>query len=373
MRKNCPDLKIVIAAGGTGGHLFPAQALAFDLIKTKPDMQVLFISPNLSKNPYFQKNCFSYREIASASPYKKKFIQLIKACLSLMQGTIQSLYHLAKIRPKVVIGFGSFHAFPILLAAKIYRIPLILFEPNTAPGKVNRFCSRWSRFTAIHFPCAAKYLKGKAIGVRMPLLRKESDISPKKAREYFNLDPNQLTLLIFGGSQGARAINHLFTLSIEKLLNKRLSFQLIHIVGDPKQAQEISEMYAKNNIHASVKLFEKNMVMAWLAADLSISRAGAGTLAEQIEFGVPGILIPYPYASENHQEQNASFISEEIKGGVKLIEKELTSDQLALTIEILLAKGAHQLKLMKKSLQNFKKNHDKKDFSSAIIDHLGIH
>jgi len=370
MQKGRSRLKIVIAAGGTGGHLFPAQALALDLIQSKPELEVVFMSPGLAKNPYFQKDHFPYREIASATPYKKHPLQLLKAFFQLMKGTLQSLHHLGRIRPKVVIGFGSFHSFPILLAAKLHRIPIVLFESNAVPGKVNRFCSRWSKFTAIHFMRAAKYLKGKTVCVRMPLLKKDSGISQQKAREYFELDQEKLTFLIFGGSQGAQAINRFFCASLEKLLSKDFHFQVVHIVGNPERAEKLREVYSKYNIPASVKPFEEKMDFAWSAADLSISRAGAATLAEQIEFSIPGILIPYPYATENHQGKNASFVAEEIKGGVKLPEKDLNSDKLVSIIEELLQSQERKLKDMKKSLQDFKEAEDKEDFCSVIFNFL---
>ncbi|CCB89602.1 undecaprenyldiphospho-muramoylpentapeptide beta-N-acetylglucosaminyltransferase [Simkania negevensis] len=368
MQKGRQLHKIVIAAGGTGGHLFPAQALALDLIQREPELEAVFMSPGLKNNPYFQKGHFPYREIASATPYKKDPIKLLKAFWHLIKGTLQSLHHLGKIKPQVVIGFGSFHSFPILLAAKLRRVPIILFESNAVPGKVNRLCSRWAKFTAIHFKRAAKYLKGKTICVRMPLLKKNHGITPEKAREYYQLDKDKLTFLIFGGSQGAQAINRFFCASLEKLLAKNFNFQVVHIVGNPERAEKLREVYSKYNIPASVKPFEDKMDFAWSAADLSISRAGAATLAEQIEFTIPGILIPYPHATENHQGKNASFVAEEIKGGVKLPEGELSSDRLVSIIEDLLESQREKLNSMKKSLQDFKEAENKEDFCSVIFD-----
>lgn len=363
-------LKIVIAAGGTGGHLFPAQALALELKRQEKELETIFMSPGLSKNPYFKKEDFPYREIKSATPYKKHPVQLIKAFFSLIQGTCQSLNHLGKMKPQIVVGFGSFHSFPILLAAKLRRIPIILFESNAVPGKVNRFCSRWSKFTAINFLRAAKYLKGDTVCVRMPLLKKKEGVSRSQAREYYKLDEDKLTFLIFGGSQGAQAINRFFCASLEQLLAKDYHFQVVHIVGCPERAEKLRDIYSKYKINAIVKPFEEKMDFAWTAADLSISRAGAATLAEQIEFAIPGILIPYPHATENHQGKNASFVAEEVKGGVKLSESDLSADHLVSTIEDLLKAEQEKLKTMKKSLQCFKSGEDKRDLASVIFDYL---
>lgn len=373
MQKDRTHIKIVIAAGGTGGHLFPAQALALDLIQRDNTLRVTFMSPGLAKNPYFQKDHFPYREIVSATPYKKNPLKLFKSLFSLLRGTIQSLRHLRRIKPKMVVGFGSFHSFPVLFAAKLKGIPIILFESNAVPGKVNRLCSRFSELTAIHFLRASKYLKGKTVCVRMPLLKKNESVTRAKAREYFKLDQDKLTFLIFGGSQGAQAINRYFCESLEKLLSKDFHFQVVHIVGNPERAEKLQQVYAKYQIPASVKPFEEKMDFAWSAADLSISRAGAATLAEQIEFAIPGILIPYPFATENHQGKNASFVAEEIQGGVNLNECDLNADRLVSIIEELLHSKHQKLKSMKRSLQDFKKSEEKRDLCSVIFDALERH
>lgn len=372
MQKRDRQIKIVIASGGTGGHLFPAQALALDLLQRETEVEIVFMSSGLSKNPYFPKEDFAYREVSSATPYKKKSLDLFKSCYFLIKGTLQSLRHLHNIRPKAVIGFGSFHSFPVLLAAKLKRVPIILFESNAVPGKVNRFCSRWAKISAVHFLNAAKYLKGETISVQMPLLKKGRGISPQKAREYFKLDRDRLTLLVFGGSQGAQAINHLFCASLEQLLSKNFSFQVVHIVGNPKRVERLQEIYAKYQIPAAVKQFEEKMDFAWSAADLSISRAGAATLAEQIEFAIPSILVPYPHATENHQGRNATFIAEEIRGAVKLNESDLSSQHLVSTIEELLHSQGKKLKMMKQSLEDFKSTENKRDLCSVILEQLQL-
>ncbi len=370
MRNIDAKLKIVIASGGTGGHLLTAQSVGLDLIKAKPEAQIVFLSPGLSTNPYFRKDLFAYKEVDSATPYRKSPFSIFGSCCRLIRGTVQSLFHLKKIAPQAIIGFGSFHSFPPLLAARMMRIPIILFDPNTFPGKVNRLCSKWASLTAVYFRQAARHLWGRTVCVRMPSLSRGKDICPKRAKAHFGLDVGTLTFLIFGGSQGARAINDLFCLSLSQLLARGLNFQVIHLVGCEKQAKKVREIYANYQILACVKSFEKGMHLAWSAADLSISRSGAGTLSEQIEFNVPGILIPYPYAAEDHQEKNASFVEEKIRGGVKLSEKSLTPKQFVSVIESLLDQQQRRLKWMKKSLAKFKKSQEKQEFCAAILDVL---
>ena len=372
MQKHQLEEKIIIAAGGTGGHLFPAQALALDLMKKNKKLEVIFMSHGLSKSPYFRKEYFSFQEISSGTPYKKSPLQIIKAIYALIKGTYQSFRYLKKFKPKVVVGFGSFYSFPILFASKLSRIPVILFESNAFPGKVNRLCSRWAKATAIHFLQASRYLKGKTICVRMPLLKNGEGISRKEAREYFQLDQKRLTFLVFGGSQGAQSINRFFCESLEKLRSKAFDFQVIHLVGSLHRAEKLKEVYRKYRICSCVKSFEERMDIAWSAADLCISRAGAATLAEQIQFGIPGILIPYPYASDNHQGINASFLENVIHGGIKLSENELTADRLVNVIDKLVDSNWERLRMMKRSLEEFKKREQKEDFCSLIFNYGGV-
>jgi len=370
VRKTDSRLKIVIASGGTGGHLLTAQSVGLDLMRAKPKAHVVFLSPGLSTNPYFRRDLFTYREVDSGTPYQKSPLSILTSCCRLIRGTLQSLYYLKKINPKIIIGFGSFHSFPPLLAARIMRIPIILFDPNIFPGKVNRLCSKWAMLTAVYFRKADRYLFSPTVCVHMPSLNKGQNVCPKRARAHFGLNVDTLTFLIFGGSQGSRVINDLFCLSLQQLLSKGLKFQVIHLVGWSEHIDRVREIYASYQVPAVVKSFEKEMHLVWSAADLSISRSGASTLSEQIKFNVPGILIPYPYATEDHQAKNASFVEEEIRGGIKLFEKDLTPQRLVLVIESLLDQKQRRLKWMRQSLAQFKKSQENRDFCKAILDVL---
>lgn len=363
-------IKLLIAAGGTGGHLFPAQALALELIQRHPNIQVTFVGAGLKKNAYFKKDLFPFLDIESGTPFAKDPVKILGALLKLSKGLKRCLKFYKKQKPDLIVGFGSFHTFPAILAAKLRKIPILIFESNALPGKVNRYCSKWAKVSAIQFSHAAEYLKSKSICVQMPLLKKEEEISKKEARQYFDLDEKCFTLLIFGGSQGAQAINHHFCSALDLLLKKELPFQVIHIVGNPERAEKLTEVYEKKGIKASVKAFEEKMENAWTAADLSISRAGAATLAELIEFKVPSILIPYPFGTENHQVKNALFVSDEIHGGITVEEKELTPDGLTQIIMKVLSDDQEELKRMKNSLRAFKEEENKEDLCSVVLRSL---
>lgn len=299
--------RILFAVGGTGGHLFPAQALARDL---KDSYEILFGGGRLSTNPFFEREIFSHREVRGSSPFRNN---PLKAALELSKGVGQSLALLEEFNPHLLIGFGSFYSFPLLTAARIKKIPYLLVESNVLPGKVNRLFSSKAIFSAIQFEEASAHLKGKPILAKMPLWSKSKEEKSKEAaRAYFDLDPGLFTLLVLGGSQGALAIN-------EAVAHLDFPFpcQVIHLCG---KEGDLEKRYREKGIKAVVKPFEKKMHLAWEAADLAICRSGAGTLTEILAFEVPAILIPWPGASENHQLKNACSFAR--SGGARVLKEE---------------------------------------------------
>ncbi len=290
-------LKVLIATGGTGGHLFPSQQLAQQL----EDCEVHFAGHKLASSPFFHRKV-PYHEIVSASSKKKIWL--------LLKGILQGLKLLFRFSPDVVVGFGSFHSFPVLLAAVLLRKKIVLFEPNASLGKVNRFFAPFAKKIAFQFPIQNK----KAIYV--PLLPWKP-LEPKPSQK----DPHLRTILVFGGSQGAAFINKTFCEAAKKL---KFPFQVIHLTG--KEDPEIN--YA---VPSLVKPFEEDMAALYARADFAVCRCGAGTTAELIRYNIPAVVIPYPYAHD-HQRKNGEFL----KRGVRMLDqKEATPENLRLEIESL--------------------------------------
>lgn len=355
-----PKPKVLLAVGGTGGHLFPAQALARDLEET----QILFAGSGLSKNQYFDKNLFRFKEIQSGSFLTSNLKKNVKGLFSLLKGIKQSFQLLKDYQPDLVVGFGSYHMAPLLLAARLKKVPFILFASDTIPGKVIRFFSKKAVFSAIQFEEANKMLKGKTVVVKIPFWSRESGniaLSKEAALDYYSLDRHLLTILIFGGSQGAQAINQIAT---EIFL--KTPFQILHFVGHEKNREQISESYRKRGIKACVKSFEDKMHYAWRAADVAICRAGAATLAELLFYEVPAILIPYPYAADDHQKSNALVFETKIGGTKTLLESELSPAKLSALLEAL------PIHLMKQQLKDFKVKEKKDDLATLIKNYLSI-
>lgn len=312
--------KILLTAGGTGGHIFPALALA-ESLKNEKGCELFFAGGHLSNNPYFEQNLYSFQDV-TCGKLSKNPLEWMKLSL----GIGQSIKLLKKFDPDLVLGFGSFYTVPILAAAKLLGKPLFLHESNSIPGRVNRYFSPFAEMTWVHFPSTIALLKGFSETAKMPLrpLFKKGMVSKEEARIGWGLKPDTPTVLAFGGSQGADGINNLFVEAACSYLKK--PFQVIHFTGSG--GEKISDAYKKAGIPAYVRPFEKRMDLAWAAADLAVTRSGAASFAEQVEYEVPGIFIPYPHSTDGHQRKNAAYA--DLNGlGIKREQANLTSETLA--------------------------------------------
>ncbi len=358
--------KVLFAAGGTGGHLFPAQALAEKLT----GVDILFSGAKLSTNAYFDRNKFLYRDIDSTTPLRGNILQKIQSVVILLRGVLQSLCLLSKERPDLVVGFGSFHSFPLLCAAALKRIPLVLFESNAVPGKVIRLFSRFALYTAVYFPESERYLKGKVHAVEIPSLKSRTATNAQEARRQLGLDPDCFTLLVFGGSQGAKALNSLMLALLPLLKSAQISVQLIHLAGKKGPVQEIADACAAQGITAHVREFEERMDIAWSAADVAICRAGAATLSELIHFAVPAILIPFPYAADQHQLKNARFIEKGVQGAVVMEESSLSPETVKNTLSEWALHNPNARAQLKQNICTFREEQKKMDLVPLIENTL---
>jgi len=331
---------ILICSGGTGGHMLPAMRLGDLLIKE--DHHVIFSGMGLSKNPYFEKEKFIYFDIPS-SPVK--IFRPFKMLSRWIRGLIKSFFLMRRFKPKIVVGFGSFHTFPLLLCAKILKIRYVLFEANVSVGKVNRLFLKKANKVATLFSDE----KNMRI-VDLNILTYHMKTMPKdEAKERLHLNKDVFTLLVFGGSQGASFINEI----VGKLAEKyQKSLQIIHITGSEIEKEKMQKIYKSKKISSYVAVFEKNMSLIYSAADLAITRAGGATMAELVYFLLPSIMIPYPFASEDHQKENALFFQNVIGGGKCFSQNEIKPDLLLQTIENLSQND--QLKKLKKNLLFYK-------------------
>lgn len=338
--------RVLVTVGGTGGHVFPAIALAKQLINA--NYEVLFVGGKLSTNRYFDQTSLPYQEVACGS---------VKRMDRICKGIWQSRCIIKTFQPDAVVGFGSYYTFPTLIAAKLTSVPFILHEANSIPGRVNRLLAPYAAITGVHFEETLQLLKGKSAVVGMPL-REGFQPDPRekqKAKEHFGLDSTKRTLLVFGGSQGAEAINCYFPRVVAKDL------EVLHFTGTDASAEVKKKMYAELGVFAVVKGFEHRMDLAWQAADMMVSRAGAGTCAEMLAFEVPGILIPFPGAMDHHQDKNADAMMR-LGGAVKVLEPELTEERL--TKEI--GRVNSELEKMREAMRTHKKKMPTQDLCALV-------
>ncbi|MBS0621425.1 MAG: UDP-N-acetylglucosamine--N-acetylmuramyl-(pentapeptide) pyrophosphoryl-undecaprenol N-acetylglucosamine transferase [Verrucomicrobia bacterium] len=330
--------RVVLTAGKTGGHLYPAQGLARQLqtLGHAP----LFIGSGLKKSPFFAQEQFPFAQVVAAPPSKRRPWNLF----TLAWGTLQAWRSLRKAKAKVVVGFGGYSSAPALFAALIARIPIVLHEGNVIPGRVTRLFSKWARHVAVQLPLTGPSLGNHVVEVAMPS-RFQKRFSRQEALDFFGLHEGRKTLLVFGGSQGALHLNQTVVESLTDFPADQL--QVIHFTGE--EVEGYKEAYRQKNISAYVRSFEPRIDLAWSLADLALIRAGAASIAEQIEWQVPAIFVPYPHALDGHQEANARFISEKVGGGVVLLAKHCTPDRLAAAFRELIQRGEE----MQGNLKNY--------------------
>lgn len=366
--------RLLLATGGTGGHLFPAQAIAAEIMKNMPEAQVLFAGAGLKQNRYFDHKEFTCEHVSSMTIFQPNLLNIVRCPFLLLKGLCESIKLMRSYKPKLVVGFGSFHAAPLVIAAKICRVPIVLFEANAYAGRVNRWFSRWARWVGIYFPDASKKLKARTYLIKMPFWRGVFERSEEMTREqslsYLGLKESKKTLLIFGGSQGAASINQWVAEAITDLSIDRSELQVVHITGKADVTTHLRNVYARLNIDSVVKDFEKNMHLVWPGIDLAVCRAGAGSIAEQINYEVPSILIPYPHAANNHQLRNGEFMADTVKGARLLTEHDSDAMKLKDILQSLLVSNSNHLDLMKKSIETYKKISTRSSLSTLIMQEL---
>lgn len=331
-------LKIIISGGGTGGHIYPAIAIADAIKELRPDTQFLFVGA---------KGKMEMKKVPDAG-YKIEglWISGIKRSLSLsnlsfpfklIHSSIRAKKIIKEFQPDVAVGTGGYAAGPILRAAGKAGIPTLLQEQNALPGITNRLLGQKAKRVCVAYPGLEKYFdKNKILLTGNPVRKKVIDIEGKreKALQHFGQNPNLKTVLIVGGSLGSLNINNALIQNIENIKNQADKFQLIWQTGERTYAQveEALKKHKPQNIKA-VK-FINEMDLGYAAADLVISRAGAIAVSEISLVQKPVILVPFPFAAENHQKLNAEALQK--RKAAEMIEDKDLNEKLFPEIQRLL-------------------------------------
>jgi UDP-N-acetylglucosamine--N-acetylmuramyl-(pentapeptide) pyrophosphoryl-undecaprenol N-acetylglucosamine transferase len=347
---------VIFAVGGSGGHLIPAQVAAKEWLENDSNVRIQFLGDNLKQSQFFDSSAFDFIDISSATLSWNRPLKSLKVLGRLLKGIWASYNFFKQRRPHLVVGFGSYHSFPVILVAVLRKVPVILIESNIYPGQVNRFFAKFAKAVVVPYSECRKYLKDPVVQTKFPLQKVKTDeeTSKQEAADYFGLDPNKLTFLICGGSQGAHIINLLTKEALETLSERGYSFQVIHLCGRNSDVHMLEDSYKRGKVTAVVKTFENSMHHAYNLSDLAICRGGAMTMADLIEFELPAIMIPFARAKENHQDKNADYFVEHIAGGIKLREELATSEKLLSVLFELLSNKRSMLQEYRAHLKEFK-------------------
>ena len=322
-------LRIVIAGGGTGGHLFPGIAVAQEFETRNAASRIIFVSTgNRLERAVLSKSGYTLQTISAAGIKGRGLWNQVKSVAKIPKGILEANRILKKFSPDLTIGLGSYSAGPAIFAAWLRRIPIVVHEQNILPGITNRILSRFADRIYISFENTRSNMDSRKVQwTGNPVRRELLEYSDHHAEEVSDDSGNGLfTILIIGGSQGAHRIN---TAVIEALghLEDKEHLHFVHQTGDADE-QPVKEAYRRNNIQCTVQSFFDNMAELYSRADLLICRAGATTVAEITALGKAVIFIPFPYAADNHQVLNAGTLAED-GAAEMIIEKDLSGQILS--------------------------------------------
>jgi UDP-N-acetylglucosamine--N-acetylmuramyl-(pentapeptide) pyrophosphoryl-undecaprenol N-acetylglucosamine transferase len=351
-------MRIVIAGGGTGGHLFTSLAIATALRESLPEAEIIFIGvgKELEKRSLAQAGVSSYW-IKIEPLEDKNYLQKVLALKGILSSLFQAFRFLHQIKPSVLVGTGGYTSGPVLLMGKFISLPILIIEQNVQPGLTNRVLSYFADTICVAFPETRfafpfSFARKKWTGnpIRASLLR---DFPLEEVRK-LGLDWKRQTILAFGGSQGAKRLNQIFVQTVTLLDTLFPNLQVIHITGR-RDYSEISASYKLKNIRVRVFPFLDHIEYAYKISELIISRSGATTIAELTAFGCPAILIPYPAAARAHQLRNAQVLAR--AGAARLLEeRDLTPQKLAQEIISLLRSPDQLAAMAKRSRQLGRRN-----------------
>ncbi len=326
-------LRVVIAGGGTGGHVFPALALADQLRETSPGSEIVFVgSEGGMEQRLVPAHGYTLRVQRVGKLRGAGMRAWIRTLAGLPLAITSAIQHLRWLRPQIVVGVGGYASAPVVIAAALLRLPLVILEQNAIPGSTNRMLARLADRVVISFKGAAHYMPSSRtlhLGnpVRAELLRRAAIARGSR--------PATPGLLVLGGSQGAHRINELIVEAAAEVQARVPGLRIMHQTGAADHVW-VARQYQKRGIAAQALPFIEEMGQAYGQADLVLGRSGATTLAELCAIGLPAVLVPYPFAADDHQAANAADLAQ--AGGARVVrQQELTARGLTDLLAQLLA------------------------------------
>jgi UDP-N-acetylglucosamine--N-acetylmuramyl-(pentapeptide) pyrophosphoryl-undecaprenol N-acetylglucosamine transferase len=322
-------MRVMIAGGGTGGHVIPALAIA-DALKSAYAAEICFVGTARGMETRLVPQAGYALELIDVGQLNRVSLATqLKTLVALPRGILHCMGLLRRWQPQVVVGVGGYASGPAMLAALLRRVPTLAFEPNAVPGMANRLIGKRISAAAVNFaPTVAYFRNAQVTGIPV-------------RTEFFGLPPRPAEsaprLLVMGGSQGARALNQRMPEVVGELLNAVPGLTILHQAG-ARHAETTQAAYAASGAPSDrwqVQAFLEDMPRQFAASDLILARSGASTVAELAAAGKPSLLVPFPQAADDHQRKNAEVL---LEGGaaVMLLEQEMTAATLLNTLSGLL-------------------------------------
>ncbi len=321
--------RVLLVAGGTGGHLFPGISVAQALMEHGVFPTVVITGKDMEISSVIIHG-LSYKTFTVRKIMGQGLWERLKGIFQIPVSVLTAVSMLKELRPHLVLSMGAYLAGPICVAARFLGIPIMIHEQNSFPGITNRLCARLCQVAFISFEESRAYLRARSVILTGNPIRKELLLSSQLAKY-----PNDYnSVLVLGGSQGARFLNQLMSQTFVVLRSRGLVLKIYHQTG-PQDLESVLAHYEKNSIDAHVFAFRPDMGEVYQRVTMAVARAGAGTIYELAQFGIPSVLIPYPHAANRHQHLNAQAM---VRAGAALMfdQEEINPPMMAEVIQNML-------------------------------------
>lgn len=354
-------MRVLIAAGGTGGHIYPGIAVAREVMRRSPSSEVRFVGTARGLETRLVPQAgFELSLIESAGLKSVGLVGKARGLLILPVSFWAASRLIREFRPDVVVGAGGYVSGPVLLTAAILRVPTLVMESNALPGFTNRVLARFVDAAAVSFEESTRYFRGKAVVTGNPVRREFFEIEGKRR------DPSRFDLLVFGGSQGARAINEAMVAALPHMEAHASRLRITHQTGEA-DFERVRDGYASAGWgeRAEVRKYIDDMVARFAESDLVVCRAGATTTAELIAAGKASMMVPFPFAADDHQRKNAEAL-EAAGASVMILQREATGQRLAREIGALIEEP-ERVSRMEEAARRLARG----DAAAAAVDLMG--
>ncbi len=359
-----------ITGGGTGGHIYPAIAVADGLLKEETTEKVYYVgNPNNLEASITKEKEYEFLPVLSSGMPRKITFRFIKWFIEMMQALVSSVGYIRKYKPDVIFGTGGYVSAPVILGGVLCGVPIIMHDCDANPGLVTRGLAPLAKSISIAFEAAKIQLKNKNCYVNgNPIRAKFKTLSKEDAQKSFSFTSEKLTLCVMGGSQGAKSINNATVSILEKLVNE-YNIQVIFQTGKKNYDDIKAKLDEKfpnwsENKNLVVKPYFEDMVSVLKSSDIAVSRAGSLSISELCASSVAPIFVPYPYAAADHQRKNAKCM--EKNGAGLYIEDSQLNEQTLLNMITDLLNNREKLKTIQDNAQKLAVY----DATSKIIEQI---